>query len=87
MITAKWLLASVVLVLAACSSNNNEEPPQIGTSANIGTIPTSAHCASVGGVTTIAHNLNGDTLRMCQMPNGKQCEETALGQGACANAG
>ncbi|WP_337261946.1 MULTISPECIES: putative hemolysin [unclassified Serratia (in: enterobacteria)] len=83
MTTAKWLFASLVLVLAACSSNN-EEPPQKGTSANIGTIPTSANCASVGGVTTIAHNLNGDTLRMCQMPNGKQCEESALGFGACA---
>ncbi|XIF02963.1 DUF333 domain-containing protein [Serratia marcescens] len=35
-------------------------------------------CAAVGGVTTIAHNLNGEALRMCQMPNGKQCEERTL---------
>ncbi|MDK2374863.1 putative hemolysin [Serratia fonticola] len=84
MISAKWLLAGAILSLAACSSNNNQEPPQIATSANIGAIPTSESCASVGGVTTIAHSLNGDTLRMCQMPNGKQCEESALGRGACA---
>ncbi len=83
MSTAKWLLAGAVLALAACSSNS-EEPPQIATSANIGLIPTSANCASVGGVTTIAHTLNGDALRMCQMPNGKQCDESALGRGACA---
>lgn len=86
MFTAKWLLAGAVLFLSACSSNQ-EEPPQIATSANMGAIPTSANCASAGGVTTIAHQLNGDTLRMCQMPNGKQCEESALGRGACANAG
>ncbi|TQI80639.1 putative hemolysin [Serratia fonticola] len=84
MFTAKWLLVGAVLSLAACSSNN-EEPPQIATSANIGVIPTSENCASLGGVTTIAHTLNGDALRMCQMPNGKQCEETALGRGACAS--
>ncbi|AHG22543.1 lipoprotein [Chania multitudinisentens RB-25] len=87
MTMAKCLLTGAVLFLAACGSNNNVEPPQEGTSASINMIPTSAPCASVGGVTTIAHNLNGDTLRMCQMPNGKQCEESTLGQGACANAG
>lgn len=84
MFTAKWLLVGAVLSLAACSSSN-EEPPQIATSANIGVIPTSENCASLGGVTTIAHTLNGDALRMCQMPNGKQCEETALGRGACGS--
>ncbi|MFC0225911.1 putative hemolysin [Serratia aquatilis] len=86
MITLKWLFAGAVLMLAACSSNNNEEPPQIATSANIGVIPTSADCANVGGVTAIAHTLNGDAIRMCQMPNGKQCEESTLSGGTCANA-
>ncbi|WON78665.1 DUF333 domain-containing protein [Serratia sp. UGAL515B_01] len=85
MITAKWLLTATVMVLAACSSHNNEEPLQIATSANIGVIPTSAECASVGGVTAIAHTLNGDAIRMCQMPNGKQCEEISLAGGTCAN--
>ena len=82
MTTSKWLLASAVL-LAACSSNN-EEPVQQGNSARINTLQTSAGCAAVGGVTTIAHNLNGEALRMCQMPNGKQCEERTLGLGSCA---
>ncbi len=84
MILSKMAACRRHTLLAACSSNNNQEPQQIATSANIGTIPTSESCASVGGVTTIAHSLNGDTLRMCQMPNGKQCEESALGRGACA---
>ena len=79
MTTSKWLLASAVLLLAACSSNN-EEPVQQGNSARINTLQTSAGCAAVGGVTTIAHNLNGEALRMCQMPNGKQCEERTPGQ-------
>ncbi|BEN73742.1 lipoprotein [Serratia marcescens] len=83
MTTLKWLLASAVLLLAACSSNN-EEPVQQGNSARINTLQTSAGCAAVGGVTTIAHNLNGEALRMCQMPNGKQCEERTLGLGSCA---
>ncbi|CAI1695459.1 Putative hemolysin [Serratia marcescens] len=83
MTTSKWLLASAVLLLAACSSNN-EEPVQQGNSARINTLQTSAGCAAVGGVTTIAHNLNGEALRMCQMPNGKQCEERTLVLGSCA---
>jgi putative hemolysin len=41
----------------------------------------------VGGTTTVTHNLNGEAVRMCQMPNGKQCEEWTLGQGACSTAG
>ncbi|BFO09976.1 DUF333 domain-containing protein [Serratia rubidaea] len=76
----KWSLAGAVLLLAACSSNN-DEPQQQGTSARIDHLPTSAHCANVGGTTTIAHTLNGEAVRMCQMPDGKQCEEWALGQG------
>lgn len=79
-----WLVGTV-MVLAACSSNH-EEPQQQGTSAKINHLPTSAPCASVGGITTIAHTLNGEVVRMCQMPNGKRCEEWALGQGACADA-
>lgn len=81
----KWLLAGAILLLAGCSSKNNE-PVQQGNSARINSLQTSANCASVGGVTTLAHNLNGEAIRMCQMKNGKQCEERTLGQGACANA-
>lgn len=83
MFKAKWWLAGAVLSLAACSSNH-EEPAQLATSANIGVIPTSANCANVGGVTTMTHTLNGDAIRMCQLPNGKQCEDSALSMTACA---
>jgi putative hemolysin len=86
MTTSKWVLAGAVLLLAACSSKN-EEPVQQGNSARINSLQTSASCAIVGGVTTVTHNLNGEAIRMCQMPNGKQCEESTLGQGACASAG
>ncbi|ATA22180.1 putative hemolysin [Gibbsiella quercinecans] len=88
MIVARGLFASAVLLLAACSSNgSNDEPVQKATSLNINTLPTSALCARAGGVTTVAHSLNGDAVKMCQMPNGKRCEEWALGQGACSAAG
>ena len=86
MTTSKWLLASAVLLVAA-GSGKKEEPVQQGNSARINTLQTSANCASVGGTTTVAHNLNGEAVRMCQMPNGKQCEEWTLGQGACSTAG
>ncbi|CAI0823232.1 DUF333 domain-containing protein [Serratia grimesii] len=86
MTTSKWVLAGAVLLLAACSSKN-EEPVLQGNSARINSLQTSANCAIVGGVTTVTHNLNGEAIRMCQMPNGKQCEESTLGQGACASAG
>lgn len=82
----KGVLAGTVLLLAACSSNN-EEPVQQANSARINNLQTSANCAIVGGVTTVTHNLNGEAIRMCQMPNGKQCEESTLGRGACASAG
>jgi len=85
MIIPKWLLASGILLLAACSSKN--EPPQQATSANVYQInmktSASVNCVAVGGTPTLSHNLNGQSINMCQLANGKQCEEWALLQGAC----
>lgn len=92
------LVGGAVLFLAACSSNdstdtvsyndNAYEPVQQGTSANVHhnlnmSNPAAVNCANVGGVLTMAKQLNGSSVGMCQLPDGKRCEEWALMRGAC----
>lgn len=93
-----WLVGGAVLFLAACSSNdptdtainNNDtyEPVQQATSANVHhnlnmSNPAAVNCANAGGVLTVAKQLNGGSVGMCQLPDGKRCEEWALMRGAC----
>ncbi|OJB78339.1 hypothetical protein A9Q62_08180 [Yersinia ruckeri] len=84
-----WLIAGAALFLSACGSNSNDEyvPEQQGTSANVHQVsmanPASVNCANVGGVLTLAKQLDGGTIGMCQLPDGKRCEEWALMHGAC----
>lgn len=92
-----WFVGGVVFFLAACSSNNPpdatlnnnsaDEPVQQATSANIHHLdmanPASVNCTNVGGVLTIAKQLNGGSVGMCQLPDGKRCEEWALMRGTC----
>lgn len=79
----KSLLTLVVLVLGACSAK--EPLPPMAAEPQRTVIPTSEDCANIGGVTIITHSLQGTELKMCQISNGKQCEEAALSQGACAS--
>lgn len=89
--TPRLLLAAMVFLLAACSSTENtenQEPEQQGTSAHVAPVigmanPASVNCTRAGGQLTLASQLDGSTLGMCQLPNGKQCEEWALMRGAC----
>lgn len=91
-------VGGAVLFLAACSSNdptatalNNAdayEPVQQATSASVHhnlnmANPAAVNCANAGGVLTIAKQLNGGSVGMCQLPDGKRCEEWALMRGAC----
>ncbi|CNH55611.1 putative hemolysin [Yersinia pekkanenii] len=91
-----WFVGGAVFFLAACSSNNptdtalnnNDayEPVQQATSAhhNLNMAnPAAVNCANAGGVLTIAKQLNGGSVGMCQLPDGKRCEEWALMRGAC----
>lgn len=90
----RLLLAATVFLLAACSSSENtenQEPIQQAqaTSAHVAQLvigmanPASVNCTRAGGRLTLASQLDGSTLGMCQLPNGKQCEEWALMRGAC----
>ncbi|RXA94797.1 MULTISPECIES: DUF333 domain-containing protein [Yersinia] len=91
-----WFVGGAVFFLAACSSNDPTdtanydayEPVQQGTSANVHhnldmSNPAAVNCANVGGVLTIAKQLSGGSIGMCQLPDGKRCEEWALMRGAC----
>ncbi|CNE93040.1 DUF333 domain-containing protein [Yersinia nurmii] len=83
------LVAAAVLFLTACSSNSNDDyiPEQQATSASVHHVnmsnPASVNCANAGGVLTLAKQLNGGSIGMCQLPDGKRCEEWALMRGAC----
>ncbi|CNH49955.1 putative lipoprotein [Yersinia aldovae] len=92
-----WLAGGAVFFLAACSSNDpttasnradGDEPVQQATSASTHhnlnmSNPASVNCANAGGVLTLARQLNGSSVGMCQLPDGKRCEEWALMRGAC----
>ncbi|AKA37287.1 DUF333 domain-containing protein [Yersinia ruckeri] len=84
---SSWLIAGTVLFLSACGSNSKNIPEQQGTSANVHQVsmanPASVNCANVGGVLTLTKQLDGGTIGMCQLPDGKRCEEWALMRGAC----
>ncbi|CNI30297.1 DUF333 domain-containing protein [Yersinia mollaretii] len=91
-----WFVGGAVFFLAACSSNDptdttsnrsaNDEPVQQATSAHTKVSmanPASVNCANAGGVLTLAKQLDGGSVGMCQLPDGKRCEEWALMRGAC----
>lgn len=82
------ILAVVVAgFLSACSSS---EPEQQATSANVHqrtvvtmAAPASDNCARAGGTMAFSRQLDGSSVGMCQLPNGKRCGELALMQGYC----
>lgn len=81
------LLAGIaVLMLSACSS----EPPQQATAAHVTpgmraamSGQGQANCAMVGGVLSVARQLDGSKVGMCALPNGKRCSESLLASGSC----
>lgn len=86
MIIFRGLCVGSVFFLAACSSQ--PEPPQQATSANIHSRITMSelaaqNCSRAGGRLALARQLDGNSVGMCQLPNGKQCEEWALARGSC----
>jgi putative hemolysin len=93
---SSWFVGGAMFFLAACSSNDSantassnndtDEPVQQATSAHAKVTmanPASVNCANAGGVLTLAKQLNGSSVGMCQLPDGKRCEEWALLRGAC----
>lgn len=82
-----FLLVSAVLLLAGCSSADNE-PLQQATSAHVpakvvmSELAASA-CSGAGGSLALSHQLDGSSVGMCQLANGRRCDESALTSGSC----
>ena len=86
---ASFLLAGVALLLSACSSNSDNEPPQQATAAHIQpqvvmSSLAETNCANAGGTLAFSRQLDGSRIGMCQMANGRRCDEQALIGGRCA---
>lgn len=86
---ASFLLASAALLLSACSSHGDNEPPQQATAAHIQphvvmSSLAESNCAGAGGTLAFSHQLDGTRVGMCQLANGRRCDEQALIGGRCA---
>lgn len=88
---ATFLLAGCALLLSACSSSEeaDNEPPQQATSAHV--LPrvvmsnfAASTCANAGGTLALSRQLDGSSVGMCQLANGRRCSENALVSGTCA---
>lgn len=81
------LLAGAALLLSACSSNN--EPPQQATAAHVQprvvmSSMAEVSCSNAGGTLAFSRQLDGSRIGMCQLANGRRCDEQALIGGQCA---
>lgn len=88
---ATFLLAGAMLLLSACSSTDStdNEPPQQATAAHIQphvvmSSLAESHCAGAGGTLAFSRQLDGSRIGMCQLANGRRCDEQALTGGNCA---
>ncbi|RWR03675.1 hemolysin [[Pantoea] beijingensis] len=83
-----FLLVGAAFVLSACSSADNE-PPQQATAAHVPpkvvmSELAASSCASAGGALALSRQLDGSSVGMCQLANGRRCGESALLNGSCA---
>ena len=86
--SAKYLLLAASCLLAACSSDSNE-PVQQATAAHVPAKVIMAdlavsNCADAGGTLAFSRQLDGSSVGMCQLANGRRCSENALINGSCA---
>jgi len=87
---ATFLLAGAALILSACSSNSDDnEPPQQATADHIQprvmmSSLAESTCSNAGGTLAFSHQLDGSRVGMCQLVNGRRCDEQALIGGRCA---
>ncbi|KAB8313658.1 DUF333 domain-containing protein [Erwinia endophytica] len=86
---ATFLLVGAALMLSGCSSDSANEPPQQATAAHIpprvvmSGLAESA-CSNAGGTLALSRQLDGSSVGMCQLTNGRRCSENALISGNCA---
>lgn len=86
---ATILLAGAALLLSACSSNSDDEPPQQATAAHVQphvvmSSMAEVNCSNAGGTLAFSRQLDGSRIGMCQLANGRRCDEQALMGGQCA---
>lgn len=86
---ASFLLVTAALFLSACSSDSDNEPPQQATAAHaparvVMADLAASNCASAGGTLALSRQLDGSSVGMCQLANGRRCGESALMSGTCA---
>ncbi|MGK3137583.1 DUF333 domain-containing protein [Pantoea trifolii] len=86
---ALFLLAGATLLLSACSSNSDNEPPQQATAAHVQprvmmSSMAEVNCSHAGGSLAFSRQLDGSRIGMCQLANGRRCDEQALMGGSCA---
>lgn len=78
------------MMLVGCSSHSEDnEPPQQATAAHVPPKVVmsdfaSSACASAGGTLALSRQLDGSSVGMCQLANGRRCDENALSGGSCA---
>jgi len=82
---ATFLLAGATLLLAACSN----EPQQQATAAHVPPRVVmddmaASICDNAGGSLAFSRQLDGTSVGMCQLANGRRCGESALLGGTCA---
>lgn len=85
---AAFFVGCAALLLSACSS----EPAQQATAAHVtpgmrAAMSSSgeANCAMIGGSLSAARQLDGSSIGMCALPNGKRCSEQSLAAGSCGS--
>ncbi len=86
---ASLLLAGAALLLSACSSPSDNEPPQQATAAHVQphvvmSAMAESSCSGARGTLAFSRQLDGSRVGMCQLANGRRCDEQALMGGACA---
>ncbi|MGL4860052.1 MAG: putative hemolysin [Enterobacteriaceae bacterium] len=71
-------------LLTACAAK--EEPPARHTPYPLASMSSHAEsqCLQSGGIPGEAHSLQGEAFAVCQLANGKRCDENALLEGTCA---
>ncbi|WP_034946541.1 putative hemolysin [Erwinia oleae] len=87
--TTTLLIAGAILLLAGCSSSDDNEPPQQATAAHVPAKVVmsdlaASNCVSAGGTLALSRQLDGSSVGMCQLANGRRCGEDALAGGTCA---
>lgn len=78
--------AMMLSLLSGCGTNS--EPPQQATAAHAAPQEVMSDnaktlCNQAGGALSIARQLNGQLAEICQLTDGRRCDESALLSGGC----